>query len=177
MTGSGASRVRLRRSLSARLFSSGPQIFLTLAAAMTVLIVVAAILTRRAHLEFWYYDLIDALLFALWLRGATAWAEADEHGVRWRYWIRHDLPWHRVSRVSLGERDPLTRLLPGGRQPVIWIRTNDGEVEYIRPALGMRRRRRDFGSRLLRLAEQAAVPGEVTGGRWNEPVDRPQVPG
>lgn len=174
----GARPVRLRRTWGARLASSGLQLLLTLYVAFTVAFVVLFVATGRAEWQYWYFYLLDVLLAALWLRGVTAWAEADDEGVRWRYWIRHEAPWGKVSRVALGERAVLFSPYPFARTrtPAIEIRARGRDEVYIRPAAAMGRRRREFGTQLLRLAREHGVRAEVTGGRWNEPVTRPEQP-
>lgn len=171
-------RVRLRRTWNARLFGSWSQLALTLYAAAFLALLGLQGASGSLSGRYWYFYLVDAVVAVLWLRGITAWAEADEHGVRWRYWTKTDLPWRRVERVALGERAVLAspQPLPRTREPAILVRTKSHDTEIIWPARGMSRRRREFGTALLALARAHGVATAVTGGRWNEPVTSPEQP-
>src|SRR6266545_2408604 len=129
----GPARVRLRRPVRARLFSGPLQTLLTLNAIVTVGLLGLAIAGKIDFTD-WAQYLFEALLAALWLPGVTAWAEVDDAGLRWRYWMKCDLAWRDVARVALGQR-AIAQYGPGPdlSQPAIIVRSK-GDDEFVRPA-------------------------------------------
>jgi hypothetical protein len=158
--------VRLRRPLYARLFSSGLQALLTVYTAVTVGFVVAAV-AGSFDWAYWYVFVFDVVVVGVWLLGVTAWAEVDDRGIRWRYWMKHDYPWGDVSRVALGQR-AMSPMFPGPdvRQPVILVRCK-GDEDFVRPAVLCRRHRREFGNALLQQATAHRKHTEVIGKHWD----------
>lgn len=45
--------------------------------------------------------IIGAVATVLWLVSATAYAAADDNGLRWRCYLRHELPWSQITGISL----------------------------------------------------------------------------
>ncbi|HEY9482523.1 MAG TPA: hypothetical protein VIR00_06135, partial [Micromonosporaceae bacterium] len=105
-------RVVLRRPLVGRLFGTTPQTVLTLVAVVFVITIVAVV--RSGDWSPWPFLLVQAALVALWARGVTAWARVDEDGIHWRYWVRWDHPWSKITRVSLTRRALLSTVRGSG---------------------------------------------------------------
>jgi hypothetical protein len=159
---------RLRRPLVARLFASGLQLFLTFVAVITI--PVLGLTIWKGDLAMWPFLLVDVLLVALWLRGVTAWAQADDEGLRWRYWARWDHPWSKISRVTL-TRHSNTFAYHAAGPPIILVRAKGGDEDFIVPARGCGRHRREFGSAVLAAARAHGVRTEVTSTGWDEKPD------
>lgn len=168
--------VRLRRPALARLFSSPLQTLLTLYAAVTVGLVVAAV-AGSLDWSYWYLYIIDVIAFAVWLLGVSAWAEVDDNGVRWRYWMKTELPWRDVSRVALGQRARVFQTRPGPDfgQPAVLVRSK-GDEDFIRPAAGCGRRRREFGTAVLQAAQAHHKRTEVIGRHWSQAATTDEPP-
>lgn len=114
-----------------------------------------------------------------WLRGFTAWAEFDDDGVRWRYWVRHAYPWPQIARIDLSEQH---RLTSASEFPVIvvqWRASGEqpADSDDIRPARGCGRHRREFGAALLEAAARHGVRTRVRSTGWDLPVSDPDPAG
>jgi hypothetical protein len=159
----------------ARLFSSPLQAVLTLYAIASVGFLVLALAGKIVSSE-WYLYPIDLAAFALWLRGVTAWAEVDDAGVRWRYWMKYDYAWHEVTRIALGQR-VVSQVGPGPdvSQPAILVRTR-GDEDFIRPAASCWRHRKEFGTAVVRFAAAHHKHTEVIGKHWTEPATTEELP-
>jgi hypothetical protein len=171
----GPTRVRLRRPVRARLFSGPLQTLLTLNAIVTVGLLGLAI-AGKIDFNDWAQYLFEALLVALWLPGVTAWAEVDDAGLRWRYWMKCDLAWRDVARVALGQR-AIAQYGPGPdlSQPAIIVRSK-GDDEFVRPAAACGRGRKEFGTAVLRFAAAHHRHTEVIGKHWAEPATTQEMP-
>lgn len=173
--GAPSSRVRLRRPLLTRLFSSALQTLLTVYALAVAGMLVAAV-AGRLDWSYWPLYLVDLAAVAVWLLGVTAWAEADDSGVRWRYWMKQDVPWRDVSRVALGQR-AIVQYGPGPdrSQPAILVR-GKGDEDFVRPAAMCGRHRREFGTAVLELAGRHGKQTAVIGRHWSEAANADEAP-
>jgi hypothetical protein len=167
--------VRLRRGLGARLAGGNVPLLQTLLTlGLVVWVALLAITTFVVH-----PGLGAALraagpglvVVALWLVGATAWAEVNDDGIRWRYYSTRTLPWSDVERVELGSR----RVGAQAGEPVVRIQAR-GRRSLVTPASQCRRPALiEFGNA---VADQAAAHGiEVAvdrhDHRWDAVADRP----
>lgn len=170
-----SSRVQLRRPVLARLFSSALQTLLTVYALAVSGMVVAAV-SGKLDWSYWPLYLVDLAAVAVWLLGVSAWADADDGGVRWRYWMKQDIAWQDVTRVALGQRAVVQyRPGPDRKQPAILV-SSRGDEDFIRPAAMCGRHRRDFGTPLLALAAQHGKRTAVTGRHWSEAATADEAP-
>ena len=104
----------------------------------------------------------------LWTSGVTAWAEVDDTGLRWRYFVRVQLTWAQVTGIELTSRS--TPGVIGPSQRLIRIRTAQGPARLIAPALsGGQRDTAEFALAVVAAARQHGVPVEGAGGpRWRD---------
>lgn len=97
------------------------------------------------------------VVLILWLVGVSAHAEVGQRGVRWRYYLRHDIPWADVERISL----TVTGMGWGARHSIV-VRSG-GRDHRITPAAPPGRGRIDFARQLFAYAEAAGVPASNEG--------------
>lgn len=171
--------IRLRRGLWCRLASSTTQTLLSVACLFVLFALGYSLFSDRglwgAGVLFWVWTIV---LFAPWLGGVTAWARADAGGVRWRYWMKQDLPWDRITRVTLTKRELNATPLGASRTPTIVVSGRavaksgkDSAIEInIRPAEAGGRNLRRFAAELSALARAHGVKVVVATSGWNEPL-------
>jgi hypothetical protein len=170
--------VRLRRGPLCRLASSNTQAVLSLLCLAVLFGIGYGLARGRPVFGGSFWDWLPALvLFVPWLLGVTAWARADEDGVRWRYWLEIEYRWEQIRRIELTDRE---FVLPesGGRTRsiVVFTKPRPGEgpesadEQNIRPAESAGRHLRRFGSELGALARQHGVRVVVRGRGWDEPM-------
>jgi hypothetical protein len=159
---------RLRRPLLARLFATTLQGVLSCYAVVTIALI--PLLIWKRDLSMWPYLLVDAALTLLWLRGFTAWASVDDDGLHWRFWVRWDHPWSEISKVTLTRH---TRLMSAQTKgpPIILVRAKDGDEDYVLPAVGCLRHRREFGTEVLAAARTHGIRTEIVSTGWDEKPD------
>jgi hypothetical protein len=122
---------------------------------------------------------LGVVLGALWWRVFTAWAEFDDDGVRWRFWVRSEYRWPQIVRIDLTE---MHRLTSASETPVIVVQWR-GSAEHpadsddIRPARGGGHHRREFALALLEAAARHGVRTRVRSSRWGMPVSDPDPAG
>lgn len=149
---SGA-RIRLQRSLLGRI--AGGALLQPLLALLTVLLpvrLILAVMSSDGTSQAGAIAVIAGVLIALWTLGVVARAEADDEGVRWRYYYAHDLRWGEIEQVSLVTRGT-GRL--GLRHQIL---VSAGGRQYaITPASAGGPGRIEFARDLLRLAASHGV--------------------
>jgi hypothetical protein len=180
MTAARSAESRLRRGPLCRLASSNVQTGLSLL-CLALLAAVGYGLAdgRPIFAGNWLGWLLPALVLLVpWGAGLTAWARADENGIRWRYWIRHSYPWHRVTRLTLTERS--LSFTPAGATstPAIVVHariaakrgSGSGVEVAIRPGRGAGRQLREFAAEVAGLARAHGVRVVVASRGWDEPM-------
>jgi hypothetical protein len=170
---SAPTTVRLRWPVYGRLCATGLQQVLSAYAVLSIPL--AGLLIWKEDLSQWPYLIVDGLLVALWLRGLTGWARVDDDGLHWRYWVRWDHPWPQISRVTLTRRANIGSYRAPG-SPIILVRAEDGDEDFVTPALACGRRRREFGTAVLAAARAHGIRTEVTSTGWDEKPSRRAEP-
>lgn len=157
----------------ARLFATNVQSALSLVAAVATLTL--ALANPLSDRTLWPFLFVQLVLILLWLRGVTAWARVDDAGLHWRYWIGSEHSWGDVRTVTLTRRaNPMSQAAAG--VPIILVRGKDGDEDFIAPARGCGRRRREFASEVLAAARANGVATEVVATGWNEEPTRVAEP-
>ncbi|MEO6887269.1 MAG: hypothetical protein ABI232_13425 [Jatrophihabitantaceae bacterium] len=105
--------------------------------------------------------IIAILAVVLWLVSATASAEADDNGMRWRCYLRHELPWSEITDISLH----LQVFGWQGARPVILVRTVHRTLRLV-PATGHNSANVTFCRELRALAAAHGVQVDTSG--WSE---------
>lgn len=120
--------VHLRRSLINRTCAGA--LFQPFLSLVLILLIIALAASNGSKLPL---GIATIVVFLLWLPGVLAQAEADEHGVRWRYYLPHDIPWTDLQRVTLRVQ---SFGLQGARHLVV-LHTERGK-HHLTPACGSR---------------------------------------
>ena len=170
--------VRLRRGVFARLGGSGVQLLLTMAALGGLFSIGYPISQGRLPSLPWTFWLVYVPPFALWLAGVTAWARADETGVSWRYWMKQEMRWEQITRVTLTKRVLLGQQSGFNRVRTIAIRWRTTGPDHhsstsdvnIRPADFCGRHQRRFATALIALAEQHHRHVVIASRGWEQPL-------
>jgi hypothetical protein len=155
-----ASTARLRRSLFARLFTGFfLQQILTCALALELVLVVivstfgsaGTVLAATApSLIFW----------VIWGFGVAGSAEADDTGLRWRYYAAHRYAWTEIEEIEFG--GAIVRGTTGLGRPVIRVVVG-GRRHPVTPAYGCSRSQlAEFGRAVSALATAHGVAVRVT---------------
>lgn len=173
--------VRLRRGPLCRLASSNTQAWLSMLCLATLAGVGYGLADGRPVFGGSLLTWLPALIyFVPWLAGVTAWARADDDGLRWRYWTRTELRWENIRRIELTNRE---FVLPesGGRTRAIVVIAkpepgepdDTGVQDSIRPAESAGRNLRRFGAEVAALAGRHGVHVVVASRGWDEPLEGP----
>lgn len=96
--------IRLHRSLYGRVVGGArlqPLVALFVVLLPIRLIVLAAGASHDQSLPIGATALVLLAFVVVLLAGATGWAEADDAGVRWRYYLRHQFGWHEIEQIRL----------------------------------------------------------------------------
>ncbi len=140
--------VRLRRTLYHRLFGGPTLQPLCLVLWVSMLVGTAARAARGEHGS----ALSGAVFFAgVWALGATGWAEADEHGIRWRGYWPTAVGWGEVREV----RSETHGIGLQGVRTLLVVQTVTRR-RPIGPAAGRGANQRGFGAALQQLAATRA---------------------
>ncbi|HET6876876.1 MAG TPA: hypothetical protein VFH38_05060 [Jatrophihabitans sp.] len=170
---------RLRRGLWCRLASSNTQTALSVVCLLVLFALGYSLFSAGglagAGALFWIWTVA---FFVPWLAGVSAWARADTDGLRWRYWMKQDFPWERITRITLTKRELNATPLGATRTATIVVhgRTvaksgKQSTIEVnIRPAEGAGRNLRRFATELSALARQHGVQVVVEASGWDEPM-------
>jgi hypothetical protein len=180
MTSGSAARTRLRRGVRCRLASSNVQAGLSLLCLALLAAIGYGLANGRAVFAGnWPAWVLPALVLVVpWAAGLTAWARADEGGIRWRYWARHSVPWQQVTRVTLTERSLSFTPVGATSTPAVVVhartspkpRSGSG-IEYaIRPGQGAGRHLREFANEITAAARAHGVRVVVESSGWDEPM-------
>lgn len=180
MTAARSAESKLHRGPLCRLASSNVQTGLSLLdLALLAAIGYGLANGRPVFAGNWLAWVLPALVLLVpWVAGLTAWARADENGIRWRYWIRHAYPWQQVTRVTLTERSLSFTPVGATSTPAIVLHARSGAkrgpgtgVELtIRPGRGAGRHLREFAAELAALARAHGVRVVVASRGWDEPM-------
>lgn len=169
-------QARLRRGPLCRLASSNTQAFLSLVCLAILAGIGYGLANGRPVFGGSLLDWLPALVFFVpWLAGVTAWARADDTGIRWRYWTKSQFRWEQIRRIELTNRE---FVLPesGGRtrsivvfgKPAPGEKAETAAEDNVRPAEGAGRHLRAFGRDLSALARQHGVRVVVRSRGWDE---------
>lgn len=147
--------IRLRRTLLARLVSGARlQLLYTTLAVLVALRAVgqASGAVDDDSLPIGATLLVLLALVALVAVGATGHAEADDAGVRWRYYLSHDHAWSEIEGIEL----QVVGVSIVGVRHLMFVRAG-GRRHKVTPACGRGRDHVRFAAELLALAGRRGI--------------------
>lgn len=170
--------VRLRRGPLCRLASSNTQAFLSLVCLAVLVGIGYGLAHGRPVFGGSVLDWLPALVFFVpWLAGVTAWARADDTGIRWRYWLKTEFRWEQIRRIELTKREFVlresgvrTRSIVVFGKPAAGEKAETADEDNIRPAEAAGRHLSEFGREVSALARQHGVHVVVRSHGWDEPM-------